>query len=1140
MKATAVICIVVSLVFSCWLLVPARNAQAGTPPPPDDGVNGLQYIDGDWNVTTAESYTNETIVLSGNLTIQPSGSLTFKNVTLKMNCTGNGTYHINATSGSSFYVYDLDGDNTTTGDNSVITSNYPDGKHRFLFWVRAGGNFTMKNSEVHECGYTFGTDTRGLSIYSDNCIVDSVTITDGFMGLFINHSSPVITNNTIMNNDYYGLYIYNQSSPFIGDNTIKNNAQDGIYIRQQSSPTLIGNYISDNGQDGINVRDFSHPLITNNYIVGQLQYTGINIEFDCNPEVINNTINNFYDGINIMASNPTINSNTIRNSDEDGFYIVQSSPIIQNTNIYDSGFGIVAVTGSQPTIINCTVLNTTSNDLYITANSQFTSLNSSFNHSDVQISGSDSYLTVQWYLNVFINNTADNPIVGANVRIEDNDNGTFDQNLTADANGWVKRIILTERVQNVSGNVSYTPYNVTVTKPGYLDGHAEVDMNQSTELAITLTTDNSSLVINHINPLTAKTNEAIGISANVSDDIEVVGVKLYFQNVGDTAYTPVNMVLASGNHQSGNWTATIPAQGKTGTVHYFIWANDTSGNNLTSPAMGNYAIQIIGPPGIAVSEPVGGEIWTGGSNHWIEFIASDTEDVPAALDVFLNYTSATAGNDFIAQIKGDASSYGWLLPIINATDVRIIATIIDSDGNKAFAESPMFAIDSSPPKIVSTNPANNSTGVSLVQPVIIQFSEQMNISSVVVNQTNGTNPGGWSWFWNENKDTVTGIHNAWPRGEVVEITVQAGYRDASAPGNANNTAYVFTFTTEINPAPKIIHANVTGPVELGDSVRINATITDNGTVMNAVLWWRDVDGVWHENQIQKSGDDWFYLLPGQMKEGRVRYQINVTDDLGQKNTTVIYEFDIVDTMPPVIAHTSIENAVIDEPINITCLITDLGGVGAVHLHHRNESEANFTQVAMSPGYWYELTAHSEPGTIEYYIRAVDIYGNEASTGIYSSEIIDPAIPDTTPPEVLFVGPTGSNIPVSTSISIVFSEAMDRVSVEETITVSPVISNVSYTWLNNQTLIVSFDALRYNTTYTVTVGAGARDLAGNGLASGYLWEFSTVEESEIVEQPTPDNWGWIGIIIFLIAIIALLMLYLIHKKKKEPEKQTESM
>ena len=66
------------------------------------------------------------------------------------------------------------------------------------------------------------------------------------------------------------------------------------------------------------------------------------------------------------------------------------------------------------------------------------------------------------------------------------------------------------------------------------------------------------------------------------------------------------------------------------------------------------------------------------------------------------------------------------------------------------------------------------------------------------------------------------------------------------------------------------------------------------------------------------------------------------------------------------------------------------------------------------------------------------------------------------------------------------------------------------------------------------------LAGNGLASEYSWQFTTVGEAEIVQQPTPNNWGWIAIIILLISIIMLLLYYQFDRKQKgtEPEETEE--
>ncbi len=645
--------------------------------------------------------------------------------------------------------------------------------------------------------------------------------------------------------------------------------------------------------------------------------------------------------------------------------------------------------------------------------------------------------------------------------------------------------------------------------------------------------DMTKPIINHVPVASSKINEPIDIGVNVTDNGEVANVTLYYENVGVTTYTAVDMTPVS-----GNWAATIPAQNETGLAHYFIWANDTSGNNVTDPLMGSHAVQITGPPSIGVTNPVGGEDWTGGSKHLIEFVASDTEDNSENLTVFLNYTFTTGQGDIAISIKGDESPYLWTLPNIDATDVVVNATVVDSDGNKTYDDSPIFTIDSSPPEVISTNPVNNTTGISIFQPIVIQFNEKMNISSAVVNQTNGTDPGGWFWFWNQDKDTITGIHDAWLRGDNVEITVQIGYKDDSEPGNINNTAYVFSFTTETNPSPEINHMNISVPQELGDAIRINATITDDGTVMNGVLWWQDVDDIWHENYMDKDGDDWEYTIHAQMAVGKVKYQINATDDFEQKNSTIIYEFDIRDSTPPVIIHTPVESAVIGEAINITCEIIDLSEVNIAYMTsgvffvYRYEGDTGFTYGVMNPGYWYELPEHSAPATIEYYIQASDIYGNVASTQLYTLEIIAPSFPDTIPPEILLATPTGDNIPISTEISIVFNEAMNQSSVENAISISPTITGISYTWLNNQTLVIDISGiLSYNSTYTVMIDTGTKDLAGNTLENDYSWQFTTVEEPEIIQQPASNNWGWIGIIIFLATIIMLMLFYQFNKEKE---------
>lgn len=99
---------------------------------------------GDWVVTGTESYYDEVIVLNGNLIVEDGGNLTFRKVTLKMNCTYNGQYDITVMPGGSFYVL----------EGSVITSANPDKRYMFS----AHSTFRMNNSEIHGCGWNDAPD----------------------------------------------------------------------------------------------------------------------------------------------------------------------------------------------------------------------------------------------------------------------------------------------------------------------------------------------------------------------------------------------------------------------------------------------------------------------------------------------------------------------------------------------------------------------------------------------------------------------------------------------------------------------------------------------------------------------------------------------------------------------------------------------------------------------------------------------------------------------------------------------------------------------------------------------------------------------------------------------------------------------
>lgn len=130
--------------------------------------------DDDWIVDSETQVWNETIVLNGNLSIDDSGNLSFRNVTLIMNCSEDGEYGIVVNDGGGLYILDYDNDSETNEDRSNITAN--DTEFEFKFLVDEGTKFEMKNSELSECGYTWygEEDGRyGLTIKTNNTIIEN-------------------------------------------------------------------------------------------------------------------------------------------------------------------------------------------------------------------------------------------------------------------------------------------------------------------------------------------------------------------------------------------------------------------------------------------------------------------------------------------------------------------------------------------------------------------------------------------------------------------------------------------------------------------------------------------------------------------------------------------------------------------------------------------------------------------------------------------------------------------------------------------------------------------------------------------------------------------------------------------------------
>ena len=349
---------------------------------------------GDWVVTGTESYYEEVIVLNGNLIVEYGGNLTFRKVTLKMNCTYDGQFNIAVEHGGSFYVL----------DGSVITSVDSDYEHAFDIWE--GSTFRMNNSELHECGWAWAKHswekTQGLLIWSGDTVVENSLISHNWNGINVysdgvvvrnnnvtannesgitvdscnpaiydnhvswnnvtgigigGHCSPTIYNNTVMSNLWAGINSCEGASPIIQNNTIKKNGI-GIFCVFNSSPTISGNLITENLEHGIGCWVYCSSTIANNTITSNLG-DGISCGNHSDAIIQSNAITNNTIGISCNEnSNPTIEGNTITSNNEVAICFTHSSPTIANNTITSNLGDAIFCDHSDAVIQGNTITNT--------------------------------------------------------------------------------------------------------------------------------------------------------------------------------------------------------------------------------------------------------------------------------------------------------------------------------------------------------------------------------------------------------------------------------------------------------------------------------------------------------------------------------------------------------------------------------------------------------------------------------------------------------------------------------------------------------------------------------------------------------------------------------------------------------------
>jgi len=274
---------------------------------------------------------------------------------------------------------------------------------------------------------------------------------------------------------------------------------------------------------------------------------------------------------------------------------------------------------------------------------------------------------------------------------------------------------------------------------------------------------------------------------------------------------------------------------------------DRAGLRLTNPV--DWAFHTICAPTVALSSPSGREDWSGGTSHDVAWTMSD--EVASPLFVYLNYSLDGGIDGYPYPVIAGPRAVGptteaWTLPLEDSDRVRLRIVVIDPSGLTAMDESGTFTIDSTPPGILASIPANGARGVKITDDLQVVFDEPIVQSSVAF--TIAPDPGGVSFSW-----TVTGLgldvlvirHSPLRSRTDYTLTFETTLRDDSDPGNHPATPLQVLFSTKPPPNvnPPVAKAVGKHQVRAGEMVTLDGS-GSTGTITRYV--WTIAD---NQNRI---------------------------------------------------------------------------------------------------------------------------------------------------------------------------------------------------------------------------------------------------------------------------------------------------
>src|SRR5271157_4131062 len=434
--------------------------------------------------------------------------------------------------------------------------------------------------------------------------------------------------------------------------------------------------------------------------------------------------------------------------------------------------------------------------------------------------------------------------------------------------------------------------------------------------------------------------------------------------------------------------------------------------------------------------------------------------------------------------------------------------------NKVWTFTTGAALDTTPPTVSSTIPANAATGVAVNTALAAIFSKAMDpltITTATFTLTQGVTPVSGTVTYSLVTAVFTPASNL-SASTTYTATITTGAKDLA--GNALAVDKVWTFTTGAAPDTTAPTVSFTIPANGGTGVAVNSAMAAIFSKAMDPLTITTITFTLKQGATPVSGAVTYSVVtavftPSSNLAGNTTYTATITTgakDLAGNALAVnmVWSFTTpADITAPTVSSTIPANGAtgvavnsamaaifskVMDPLTITTITFTLkqGATpisGAVTYSVVTAVFTPSSNLAANTTYTATITTGVK-----------DLAGNALAVNKVWT-FTTGAAPDITAPTVSFTVPAngGTGVAVNSAMAAVFSKAMDPLTIN-TITftlkqgATPISGVVTYSIVT--AVFTPASNLAFSTTYTATITTGAKDLAGNALAVNKVWTFTT--------------------------------------------------